>query len=182
MKTHQIQTINNLVTSLKSLKRPFAIILVGLPGSGKTTVANHITSNNPDIFALSTDSLIEEYAEKHGLNYFEAFNQLEFKDITIKYERQLLENSSQKKNLILDQTHLRKNKRVEKVRQLTSIGYKVVAIACVIPMDILLERLAEREKETGKHIPNSVLNNMHKNYEPPTIDEGFSTILKLSTK
>lgn len=51
------------------------IILVGLPGSGKTTYVNNINSDNKFHIA-STDNLIEQYANENGLTYTEAWNML----------------------------------------------------------------------------------------------------------
>lgn len=49
-------------------------VLVGLPGSGKSTFVRNVFGDDPSgVFIYSTDDYIEEYAANRSMTYNEAF-------------------------------------------------------------------------------------------------------------
>ena len=64
-------------------------VLIGLPGSGKSTFRDKHIAANPTIefVTCSTDDLIEEFAAKEGITYDQAFKKINFKDLQAKFRQ-----------------------------------------------------------------------------------------------
>ena len=56
--------------NISNWKKPFAVMMIGLPGSGKST---WIKANLPGVKVLSTDDFIDQYAAEKGKTYSEVF-------------------------------------------------------------------------------------------------------------
>lgn len=161
---------------LVEVDRPKFIMLVGVPGSGKSTWINSFVSKSPEEWiVLSTDDIIEDWAKKNGKTYSEAFAILNFKDIQSKFDFKLRNALQNKQNIIWDQTNIQANARKKKLMQIPSF-YQTAAIAFEVSHDELMQRLTDRSNATGKTIPDDVIKNMIKNYQPPSKSEGFDTV------
>lgn len=155
-------------------RNPIAYILVGLPGSGKSTwIRNHKTKD--DFVVISSDDEIEKYAKSQSKTYSEVFD--EYIKTATKNMNQTFQNAVQNNsNIIWDQTNLSKNKRKGIIQKLPK-HYKKIAVVFEVDAEELNSRLYNRAKTEGKHIPAFVIDNMKKSYEKPTKDEGFDEIL-----
>jgi predicted kinase len=78
------------------------------------------------------------------------------------------------KSIIWDQTNITRKQRKEKLKHIPS-HYKKTAVYFVIPLETALKRNTQRP---GKVIPPEVLDNMLKDYELPTLEEGFDQVIK----
>ena len=152
---------------------PKAYILVGVPGSGKSTWV----SEQPwarDCAYVSTDQYVEEYARALGKTYSEVFDDAMPRAVEyMARDVQLAVTAGQ--DVIWDQTSTTIKTRRRKFNMLR--GYEVVAVVFPTPdPDELARRLASRP---GKNIPYSVMRRMINWFEMPTLDEGFSEIIVL---
>lgn len=151
------------------------IILIGLPGSGKSTYVNNINSEN-QYHVASTDNLIDMYCLKHNINYSEAWHILangkvdNLKTIETEMFSAFLNAVSENKNIIVDRTNMSIKARNKFLANLPET-YSKKAIVFSIPEDELKNRLQKRHDETGKYIPEHVLKMMLNSYEPPSLDE-----------
>ncbi len=147
---------------------PILYMLVGVPGSGKTT---WIKNNKHDAVVLSTDNYIERYAMKTGKTYSEMFKEL-IGVATDQMEKDLVQAVRNERDIIWDQTNLTAKSRRTKLNRIPK-DYKKIAVYFSVPND-LRDRLASRP---GKTIPEPVILSMINQLQPPTKEEGFDEIV-----
>lgn len=152
---------------------PEVILMVGLPGSGKST---YISKYYKDGYVIiSSDDLIQEKADELGKTHDEVFSY--YIGDASKYANILLDKAiKDRKNIIVDKTNMSKKSRNRVLARIPT-GYNKTAIVFNVDTEVLLNRITTRNK-TGKTISINVLFDMERNYEEPTISEGFDKILK----
>jgi len=153
---------------------PKCIMLVGLPGVGKTTWLQKNQSNMPDKI-VSSDYYIEEAAKLFGTTYSEIFpHVIQFAENAFnKHVETLAFNGN---DFVIDRTNLSPNSRsrVMSIVKKNKKDYKFEAIVFNPPDSrIHMDRLSSRH---GKHIPIDVMENMRRIYRVPNNSEGFSEI------
>lgn len=153
-------------------------VLVGLPGSGKSTFVNSVFGEDPSgVFVYSTDNVLEELAAKTG----ETYNQV-FKD-NIGYATKLMDDLLANyilmgARVVWDQTNMSSKKRRGILTRFPKSYRKVCW--CIAPPRTpeewaeLDRRLSSRE---GKTIPHHIIEAMADSYVEPELDEGFDYIL-----
>ena len=149
--------------------KPVCYMLVGVPGSGKTT---WVQKEHPSLAYASTDKYIEQFAAESGHTYNYIFK-ASIKTATSRMFDDVSEFLDDQKDFIWDQTNLTKKSRATKIALVAKKDYTIVAIVFETPKN-LQERLAQRP---GKNIPSYVLDSMIKSYEAPSLDEGFTKIM-----
>lgn len=148
-------------------------VLVGVPGSGKSTwVENQKLVK--DYVYVSTDMYVEAYARSQKKTYTEVFQ--EIMPEAVEHMCQDVKNASAVlSNIIWDQTSTTVASRARKFKMLPD--YEMIAVVMPqIPIAELTRRLNARP---GKVIPESVLRGMIEGYQEPTLEEGFSKIIKI---
>jgi predicted kinase len=145
-----------------------AFILVGAPGSGKSTYAGEIVlRENANI--ISGDSIREEL-------YGDASIQGVWTDIHDKIEEYVAESAERGIPVILDGTHYLASYRAEAITLLRSYGY--TNITAVVIEASLAKCLAQNFKRK-RHVPDYVIKSIHEKLQVSLkhIDsEGFSHI------
>lgn len=150
-------------------------MMVGLPGSGKSTASEQLLKEIENLTALSTDEYIEKYAQEVGKTYNDVYR--EVGDKAQKWmNQQIKELIKSKEAFIWDQTNVYATARIKKINMLKQNGYEVTAIVVEISDEELNKRIKKRSAEGGKKIPYSVLGEMKKNYTRPEYSEGFKEI------
>jgi len=144
--------------------------LIGVPGSGKSTwVKNQDWSK--DCAYISTDTWVELYAKEQGKTYSEVFDEYMPKAVNIMTEHVKLAREAGK-DIIWDQTSTTVKSRTRKFNMLPDYEHIAVVFKCP-EADELVRRLASRP---GKLIPVDIIENMIKNFEVPSEEEGFKEI------
>lgn len=145
-------------------------ILVGAPGTGKSTWADTVDYDS----LISSDQIITDIAHEYGLTYNEAFKNL------IGFADQVFWNDITSAGIygdttiIVDRTHMTAKSRKRVIDILSQYAYNFVAVVFLPPEEAEWERrLANRP---GKTIPDEIIQSMLRNYQEPTLDEGFSEI------
>lgn len=158
---------------------PNLIVMVGLPGSGKSTLVNKLLIAYPDAFVYSTDQYIEDHATSLGKTYNDVF------DNTIKMATSHMNNELAKsignRDIIWDQTNMSDKKRKQIISKFGN-NYVKTCIAIEPPKNeneenILKTRLSQR---FGKIIPEHVIDIMKNQYVEPSRSEGFDKVMIVS--
>ena len=152
-------------------------MLTGVPGSGKSTLAHEIlipkhTDGEALCYYASTDQYIEDKAHSLGLTYSEAFKDL-IKEATSYVISCVKENLRHGMDIVWDQTNLTKKSRHDKLMLVPECYTKSSVLVLMPTKQELWKRLNNRP---GKEIPENVIQNMIKSFQPPSLDEGFSEL------
>lgn len=154
---------------------PTFIMLVGLPGSGKSTYA-HWVLENPEItdtFAvISTDAIIEQFALQFRKTYDEVWVG-SIKQATALANERFRAAVNARVSIIWDQTNLGLKKRHGVLSQVPSC-YEKVAVYFEADEGLRQQRLAAR---VGKTVPDHIDQSMRESYVRPTVEEGFIRVL-----
>lgn len=145
-------------------------VLIGVPGSGKSTWANS-QEWTKDCAYISTDGYVERFAQRLGVTYNDVFETVMPRAIRL-MTRAVHRARRKGKDILWDQTSTTVKSRKNKFRMLPD--YYAIAVVFRTPEAAEWERrLASRP---GKSIPKFVLDNMVKNWQEPTEEEGFKEI------
>mgnify|MGYP003652285438 CR=1 FL=1 len=151
------------------------IVLIGLPGSGKSTWRDDFLSKTDKEFVIiSSDDEIESLCKAEGLTYTDGFDKFVGR-ATMIIKQKFKEAVNTGKNVIWDQTNMSVKKR-RGILQKVPEGYRCEAVSFEVTLEELNSRLTKREAETGKHIPPFVIKSMANSYVPPTKSEGFDKV------
>lgn len=154
--------------------KPIAYMLIGVPGSGKSTWAEQYLAR--DFKLVSSDEYIEKAAAAMGKTYGDVFKQSI--DAATKWMNDSIRTYTEAcQNIVWDQTNLTMKARRPKIDKLIAAGYDVIAVTFEVPDADLEHRRHLRERATGKAIPPSILESMGKTYVRPTRLEGFSKVI-----
>jgi predicted kinase len=149
--------------------RPILVVMVGLPGSGKSTF---IKNNFAGYTIVSSDDIIQKKADEEGKTYTDVFKK--YVGMASGQMKQDFKNAVRNnENIVWDQTNLTKKKRRGILNQIPD-HYYTVAVTVDPADDVRYSRMTGRE---GKDIPMEVIRNMEKSYQPPSKDEGFDKIV-----
>lgn len=149
---------------------PTAYILVGVPGSGKSTwIASQNWARHCEI--VSTDDLVEAYARSVNKSYNDVFQSFMPSAVEM-MTQQVQEAVALGKDIIWDQTSTTVKTRKKKFRMLP--GYKMIAVVFKTPEEEEWKR--RLNSRPGKSIPEGVLKSMSEGFEHPTVEEGFDQV------
>ena len=144
---------------------PKMIIMFGLPGSGKNyfieNVIPHLCEYEDNIFTIiSRDDIRAEL----GMASFEDYKDVDENKVTKIFKERLNKALSERKNIIINNTNLKKQYRSEFINLAKSNGYEYETIGLIRPLEKLYE---VRPKEQWE----SIIIRMMRNMEYPTKDE-----------
>lgn len=153
---------------------PQFIMLVGLPGSGKTTYRKANFSLE-DYVVLSTDDIIEEIARLRNLTYSSVFSGAikeagDMVDMTFKSS---LENNF---NIVLDQTSVSRSSRKKKLSKVPKHYHKKAIVFVKNEKDI--DKINIERIQNGRSIPPLIFEHMKINFNFSGIErEGFNEVV-----
>jgi len=162
------------VQFLQTIPSPQAIIMVGLPLSGKDTLIKNL--NLDSFITLSRDQLMLDFKE-NATGYRNAYTATDGKELDKKFFLEIQKASETQQNLIINATHLT-IKRRRKVRlRLEKTHFCIALILPIISLEDFLARNRIREIWEKKSIPSSVFESMLNLYQPVTESEGFNAVI-----
>jgi len=159
---------------LRNIKEPFVIILIGPPLSGKST---WIRENFPDTTVICRDEiLMDVYGSR---NYTEAFKNVDQKEVDRVLHQSLVDANKEKKNVIVDMTHMGSKRRKQNLNYFTNDYYKLGVIFPILLDEEYVIRNQKRIDEENKNIPMSVIKSMISSYQTISPQEGFNKVISL---
>lgn len=158
---------------------PQFFMLVGAPGSGKSTWTRNFLSKTDDEYAvISSDDIIVEWGKllDPNMTYTDAFRKVDMKKVQAELNSRLMAATADLKNIIWDQTNLTAKSRRGRTSRIPKL-YRKTCVVFKVQHDELFRRLEKRAQEEGKHIPKKVIDDMIKTFEEPDESEGFDRII-----
>lgn len=160
-----------------AVESPLLVILIGLPGSGKSTAAGRlacaIRSHRPACAIVGTDAYLEAEAARRELSYAAMFQEA-FEVAEALMWEQAKEAIRGRISVIWDQTNLTVNARR---RRLSLFPAEYLRIAAVMPTaeHEAWERNAARGP--GRAVPRAAFDRMRAEFRRPGQEEGFQMFI-----
>ena len=148
-------------------------VLVGVPGSGKSTWIGHQSFDWDKTVVVSTDRFVSRYAIEVGKSYREVFDDYMPTAVRLMAE-QARDAFEDNKIVVWDQTSTTVLSRAKKLRMCPE-HYTKIAVVLETPRAELHPKFLDRPE---KEIPWQVVQGMIDGFEMPTVDEGFDKIIK----
>jgi predicted kinase len=145
---------------------PKVILLIGVPGSGKSTYAKQ-RFTPPTHAILSTDSIREELFGNESV-------QGDWREIESLLRQRVAIFLTKNVTPVIDATHAQKKHRLHAIKWIQRLGAEVHGVHVATPLSVCKERNQNRPRK----VPEAVINSMHAALKknPPTRDEGFQSL------
>lgn len=146
------------------MNRPTLILLVGIPGSGKTTYAKKYIEENYNTIHFSSDLIRKELWGNEA-------TQGDNNEVFSIMQKRAIEALDNGYNVIYDATNITRKDRGHIISQCPKFA-KIEAHVAWAPIETCIERDAARERTVGKDVIDRIL----KRFQPPFYDEGIDEI------
>jgi predicted kinase len=164
--------INYANLNAKAGERPRFIILIGLPGSGKTTWRKAKVSQgykgvviNPDDVRKIVFGVYFDPKKEHDV----------WEYICGKLRRALLKGES----ICFDATNVKKKRRKALIKLGHEYSAYIEAIYFKVPSEVVLKRNVKRPAD--ERVPLGIMMRMIRNIQPPELSEGFDSVKVIDT-
>lgn len=136
------------------------IIMRGIPGSGKSTIAKLIQQGLPNSIVLSTDDL---FMTPEGVYNFDP------KKLGINHKQnqsKAMKACEEGKNVIIDNTNTKQSEVNEYVKIAQQYGYKISVVSVLEQQPIAFKRNSHGvPEETHKRLHNQLINSINEEYQ-----------------
>lgn len=168
--------IIKLKQTLNTQSRPYILMLIGPPLSGKDSLLRKINLDHATI--ISRDDILMSLHDTN--DYSEAFHKVDQKEVDRLLNQKIQDCIDNKKNVIINMTNLSKKGRNRHLSKFPNSDYEKIAVVFPkLDIDEYINRNLKRKNEENKFIPLNVIESMISNWEDVTSDEGFDQIIKL---
>lgn len=158
------------------IKQPFVLVLIGPPLSGKDTfIRKNFIEKDIEVTTISRDDIVMELAETD--DYSEAFDTVNQKDVDIELQRRLREAGEDRKNAIINMTNMTSKRRQHNLQHFDESYTKVAVIFPILEWEEYQRRNEKRKAEEKKWIPEHVIKNMIRSYQPIREEEEFNRVM-----
>jgi predicted kinase len=149
---------------------PGLYVLMGLPGSGKTTWRNRfVAEREGTAHAVARDDVVEEVAAIHDITYREAWANFS-KTIDKEFRRRLTEAFTLGKDVVVDNTNLTAKVR-RRIFSRVPEDWEKVGVIFDVPEQWLVHRLLARADAGGKRVAPWLVQRMRLDWVPPAPDD-----------
>lgn len=148
------------------MNKPVFWMMVGLPGSGKSTIAKIIQRSVPNTAIHSSDEL-------RGELFGNVNDQSKNDQLFIELHRRIKADLAAGRNVIYDATNLNKKRRASFLTELKHINCFKQCVLVLAPLDTCHIR---NDNRFERQVLGPVINRMYMNFQPPFYSEGFDAI------
>ena len=141
-------------------------IMIGFPGSGKSSYAKKYLLTNNSVYLSSDDIRIELYGFEDQTHNTEVFERMKRETLTA------LQNDF---DVVYDATNLSKKRRSDIIKSTKMCDAEVNAYLCCTPINIILERNTQRKGRAL--VPENVVRRMYNSIILPTKAEGIEELI-----
>lgn len=141
------------------------LMLVGIAGSGKSTMAKELMSERDDVVYLSSDELREELLS-------DVNDQTKNSDVFVEMAKRTKQALRDGKHVIYDATNISRKKRRGLLQQLPKNVHKV---ACYI--DTEYKDIVKQNNDRERVVPQEAIERMYKSMQIPIYSEGWDNIM-----
>lgn len=167
----------NLI-SLKNIKEPFVLMLVGPPLVGKSFFCKEFLSTiNSDVTIISRDQIVMDLYKND--NYDLAFKSVDQKKVNVVLDDMLTDCNDNRENVIVDMTNLTSKRRKHTLGYFDDDYNKIAIIFPLIEWDEIQKRNQKRKEEENKTIPEHIIKSMLASYQSISHTEGFNKVISL---
>ncbi|MGD1808793.1 AAA family ATPase [Dapis sp. BLCC M126] len=148
------------------------IILIGLPASGKSTIARKIVSRCPHCQLISTDAI---RAQLFGDEAIQGLWLRVWQEVEQKFHQAV----SQTSLAIYDATNTQRRRRRELIDVARETGFSYIS---GLWLDKSLELCLQRNKQRQRQVPEEVIMKMSRQLTdaPPSCEEGFDRLQRIT--
>ncbi len=153
------------------------IILIGLPGSGKTTLAQHLLTASPERRWISTDAIRAQLFGDEAVQgpWLQVWREVQHQ------LQQAVGHISQRQtpDAIYDATNTARKQRRRVLTLARSLGFReIIGFWLDLPLEVCLARNHQRDRV----VPEAVMLRMHRQLlgAPPALEEGFTSLIRQS--
>lgn len=146
------------------------VLMMGVPGSGKTTYAKKFIGDN-DIYVSRDEIRFELVAEDEP--YFSKEDEV-LKTFISKVDEGI---TKAKRYVVADATHLNAGSRAKLLKNLHNKPDNIYVLYVAVPLEVALERNAQRSGRAL--VPETSIRNMFQSLSLPKKEEGIDVVLLL---
>ncbi|KAL0038029.1 hypothetical protein WJX79_010159 [Trebouxia sp. C0005] len=162
------------------------MVMVGLPGCGKSTWAARYVANHPErrYVSLSIDGVLKQM--KPGSSQLRGKQKppdAKTQQLAEQAYKELLDHIEDvPRNYVLDDSNVYEGARSARVGKLKKAGYKTRAAVIVLPDSSLFRRQRKQHQEEGKTVPETTIADMRANFSMPEVGDVFQEVFFVEAK
>lgn len=147
------------------------ILMIGLPGSGKSFFANKLSINNPEYYLISTDKI-------RGKLFGDEAIQGPWLRVWSDVEQQFKQAVLETRDVIYDATNTQRRQRQEVITIAREIGFHPIFAVWV---NTPLEKCLQRNQNRSRQVPEEIILKMHRQLTdvPPCLQEPLEGLIIL---
>lgn len=142
---------------------PTFIMLVGLPGSGKSTYAEKIKEEG--VIIHSSDAVRKEFGDVND----QSKNEEVFRIL----HKRIKDDLKAGKDVCYDACNISRKRRIAFLKELKMIPCEKICILVAVPYEMCVYQNSKRDRR----VPVEVIWRMYKNFNMPCVQEGFDRVI-----
>lgn len=149
------------------------MIMIGLPGSGKSLLAQKLLRQHPDYHLISTDAI---RAQLFGDAAIQGPWLAIWQQIRLQFQQAVASSTG----AIYDATNAQRHHRRELIQLAREVGFNPIwGMWIQTPLEQCLQRNSDRSRQ----VPADIILKMHRQLEdaPPHLSDGFDRLLAIQT-